>query len=149
MEKIMPWLPMYMVKEDLLGLSLWLSDEKDIAIIESTGEGKWRVKDSFTINSNGTYCLFHKLAGPLPLLASTSDGQDEEITDPFSGWEEKRTGAVPNKPFFGAGHPAIFWLNVRIKHHDIIGLSSFEWIGNHYSQIGSPAPDVAKNGGNV
>ena len=23
-------------------------------------------------------------------------------------------------------------------------MSSFEWIGNHYAQIGSPAPDVSK-----
>jgi hypothetical protein len=38
----------------------------------------------------------------------------------------------------------VFWLNVRANSvtregTPLVGLSSFEWIGNHYKLIGSPA----------
>ncbi len=140
----MPWLPMYLVKDDLDYLSAWLSSEADIAIIVSVGKGKWQAKNDINLRNDGRYCLFHKSCGPLPLLTEKSDGEDEEVLDPFAGWKENRAGADSSTPYFGAGHPAIFWLNVRMNKNNIIGMSSFEWIGNHYSAIDIPAPDRAK-----
>lgn len=140
----MAWLPMYLVKEDLDKLSLWLSEEGDIALIESVAKGKWQAKDSFVIAADGRYCLFHKLSGPLPLLGATYHDPDQEIEDPFRGWQENRAGADPGCPYFGSGHLSVFWLNVRLKNKEVIGLSSFEWIGNHYAKIGMRAPDSAK-----
>jgi hypothetical protein len=54
---------MYIAKEDLDSLSIWLDEEDDIAIIESIGVGKWQAKDQLNINSGGTYCLYHKPSG--------------------------------------------------------------------------------------
>jgi hypothetical protein len=135
---------MYIAREDLDSLSMWLNEENDIAIIESIGVGKWQAKDKLNINSSGTYCLYYKPAGPLPLLAASPDDQDEEIPDPFAGWQENRAGAEPENPYFGSCDTAIFWFDVCLKKNGIIGISTFSWIGNHYSIIGKPAPDVAK-----
>ena len=135
---------MYLIEEDLKCLSEWLNGEKEIALIKSVGERKWQAMNDFEITEQGRYCLFHTNSGPLPLLSENFGEPDEEIPNPFVGWQEKRAGANPNQPYFGAGHPAIFWLNARLKNNNVIGMSSFEWIGNHYAQIGRPAPDVAK-----
>lgn len=138
-------LPMYLVEEDLKILSDFLRSENSISLIKSVGEGHWRAFSDFEINESGRYCLFHSEVGPLPLLAKRDSGEaDGEIADPFEGWQEKRTCSDPRQPFFGAGHPAIFWLNVRLRVEGKVGLSSFEWIGNQYANIGYPAPDVAK-----
>lgn len=140
----MAWLPMYMIKDDLKSLSEYLCSEKDIALIQSIGIGRWQAFSDFEIKNSGRHCLFHAGAGPLPLLAENNKDPNQEILNPFGGWQEMLAGANPNQPYFGAGHPAIFWLNVRLKENKEIGMSSFEWIGNHYAQIGNPAPDVAK-----
>ncbi len=140
----MPWLPLYLDHKDLQLSSQWLSSEEDIALIESAGPGDWKAVLDFEISKSGRYCLFHKNSGPLPLLTANSEEADEVIVDPFKGWSERRAGANPSFPYFGAGHPAIYWLNVRINPGGQIGFSSFEWIGNHYSIIGQPAPEPAK-----
>ncbi len=140
----MPWLPIYMIDEDLKKLSEWLNSEKEIAIIKSVGRGKWRAFDTFSIAEEGRYCLFHKFCGPLPLIGKSIDDPISEVEDPFKGWKEKIAGLDSGNPFFGAGHPAIFWLNVSLKKDNSIGMSSFEWIGNRYGADGSPAPDAAK-----
>ncbi len=135
---------MYLINEDLENLSEFLCSEKEIALITSVGEGRWQAFSDFEITDSGRYCLFHSGAGPLPLLAENREDPDEEVSNPFDGWQEKRAGANPDQPYFGSGHPAIFWLNLRLKEDGKVGMSSFEWIGNHYAQIGRPAPDVAK-----
>jgi hypothetical protein len=140
----MAWLPMYIAQGDLKDLSDWLSNETDVALIKSVGKGQWKAINNFSIDESGRYCLFHSKSGPLPLLGCNSSEPDGEVDNPFEGWQEKRAGADPSSPYFGAGHPAVFWLNVCLDNKGKIGMSSFEWIGNHYAQIGSPAPDVAK-----
>ncbi len=140
----MAWLPMYLIDEDLKSLSDFLRSEDEISLIKPVGKGRWQAFSDFEIGESGCYCLFHSGAGPLPLLAENHDDPDGEVSDPFEGWQERRAGANLNQPYFGAGHPAIFWLNARLKVDGKVGLSSFEWIGNHYAQIGKPAPDVAK-----
>lgn len=140
----MPLLPMYLDSEDLKDLSYWLNEEQEISIIVSIGEGEWKATQDISINSDGRYCLYHKQSGPLPFLKKSWTGKELMIPDPFSGWKEMKTGKNPNNPYFGAGHPAIFWLNARLGYDDKIGMSSFEWIGNHYSIIGKPAPEAAK-----
>jgi len=140
----MPWLPIYVDCQDLEDLSSWLNNEPDIAIIESTGEGCWQARSDISISSSGRYCLFHITSGPLPLLVKNWRGKDALILDPFAGWKERRTGSDSKLPYFGAGHPAIFWLNIALEDKNELGISSFEWIGNHYSVIGSPASEAAK-----
>jgi len=92
-------------------------------------------------------CLWHVPGRPLPLLHPPPGNTIDSISDPWSGWTELRAGADSTCPYFGAGHPAVIWLNQRPKSKqapDGIGLSSFEWIGNHYSLIGSPAPEATE-----
>jgi len=134
---------MYLDGEDLQELTNWLNEEQDISIIKSIGEGKWKAISNISISSNGRYCLYHKQCGPLPYLKKNLIGKELMISDPFSGWKEMKSGANPDNPYFGAGHPAIFWLNVRVATDQEVPMSSFEWIGNHYSIIGNPAPEAA------
>lgn len=130
---------MYLDSNDLSVLSDWLNNEDDITIIQSTGPNQWQAFDEISINSSGRYCFYHKKSGPLPLIEKNSSDKHISIEDPMKGWILNR-----RSPYFGAGHPAIFWLNIHLENDPIIGLSSFEWIGNHYAISGSPAPDVAK-----
>lgn len=139
----MPWQPLYIDKTDLLFLSSWLNDEHDLAIIQSIGNGCWKAFEVFSITEDGRYCFFHKSSGPLPLVAEQPSLIDGVIENPFEGWQERRSSRDPKTPYFGAGHPAVFWLNVRCGDAAEIGLSSFGWIGSHYSMLNGPVPDGA------
>lgn len=75
----------------------------------------------------------------------------EQVVSPWEGWREKRPGADTSKPYFGAGHPGVMWLNVRCVSRSItekpgaIGMSVIQWIGNHYKMIGNAAkPETEK-----
>lgn len=142
----MPWLPLYVDDADSQQLLSWLNTDEEIAFIVSDGPKQWKAVHSIESIVNGRYCLWHAPSGPLPLVGhgTIKDGQ---VRDPWAGWTEVRTGANPNTPYFGAGHPGIVWLNARpISHRNskAIGLSSFEWIGNYYRIIGNPAPEVTE-----
>jgi len=139
----MPWLPLYIEKTDLAFLSAWLNKEPNLAIIQSAGNGFWKASEKISIHDDGRYCLFHTTSGPLPLLAETPNFPNGIVENPFQGWREKRSGKDTKNPYFGAGHQAVFWLNVRCGKDSEIGLSSFEWIGNHYSVLDGPAPAEA------
>ena len=132
----MPWLPLYMDDQDTADLLSWLNDETHIAFIIPDGAKRWKAVSTVATLSPRN-CLWHTDSGSLPLLTETSD---LVVDDPWSGWTEQRTGANPTTPYFGAGHPGIYWLNHRRDDSSTIALSSFEWIGNHYRIIGNPAP---------
>jgi hypothetical protein len=98
--------------------------------------------------AQGRYCLWHIPSGPLPLFRGAKE-KPGEIANPFTGWSEVKAGANPSEPYFGAGHPGLFWLNINVigtprEGTPVVGLSSFEWIGNHYKMIGSPAPHATE-----
>jgi hypothetical protein len=73
----------------------------------------------------------------------TADGI---IEDPWKGWHEEQSGVDRKNPYFGSGHVGIIWLNAHAQGNQShnIGLSSFEWIGNHCRLIGRPAPTVTE-----
>jgi hypothetical protein len=141
----MPWLPLYATREDLGWLLSQLSDEPEMAFLVSAGDKRWIAVKRAEFQSDCRFCLWHIPSGPLPLLREKGKC-DSVITDPWSGWTEEKTGADPSSPYFGAGHVGIIWLNARSgeKKRNAIGLSSFEWIGNHYRIIGQPAPVVTE-----
>ena len=140
----MPWLPLYISKDDLTLISNWLSSDEDISLIIPISPGEWKAVLQFDISKSGRYCLYHKGCGELPLLSKNKDDTDKIISDPFDGWKELRSGANSKLPYFGPGVPSLFWFNVRLEESNEIGLSSFEWIGNHYSIIGTSAPELSK-----
>lgn len=140
----MAWLPMYMDNQDIAEVLSHLNDDGQMAFIVSSGNGGWRAVASLSELRPGRHCLWHVPSGPLPLFrgAATEPGL---VVNPFAGWVEEKPGADPAEPYFGAGHPGVIWLNFRatttqpLSGQSEIGLSSFEWIGNHYKAVGSAA----------
>jgi hypothetical protein len=146
----MPWLPFYASESDLPDLLSHLNASEELAFVVSNGPGKWIAVNAVESLQNGRYCLWHVPSGPLPLFRGAKEAPGE-ITNPFAGWSEERAGADPTTPYFGAGHPGVFWLNIRstdthrVSGEMLVGLSSFEWIGSHYKSIGVvPKPETEK-----
>src|SRR5271155_379318 len=138
----MPWLPMYLLPEDVPSLLELLNTDDGIAFLVSDGPNRWIARRELIHLPVGRTALWHIPSGPLPLLDPKPSNQVCSILDPFSGWVEQRQGADPSTPYF-ADHPGALCLNLNLEGRDggsICGLSSFEWIGNHYAVIGRPAP---------
>ncbi|MGK0189097.1 MAG: hypothetical protein ACI9R3_004914 [Verrucomicrobiales bacterium] len=147
----MPWLPLYASEEDLTGIFEFLSTESDVAFLIADGAGRWKAINAMDFGGDRRYCLWHVASGALPLpgVGETGAGETdaETVADPWTGWQEIRPGADGTNPYFGAGHPGIFWLNARSQSpskNEAIGLSSYEWIGNHYRMIGNAAEPVSE-----
>ena len=121
----MPWLPMYVNKGDSNLLLTLLNEDRDIAFIVTNGNKKWKAIETIERLEDGRYCIWHVPSGPLPLVGSFR--KKAHVKDPWAGWKEKRTGADPTQPFFGAGNTGIIWLNLLTRSSrepDKIGLSS-------------------------
>ena len=124
----MPWFPIYADEDDFQSILTWLNEEQDIAFIVSNGSKKWIAKKSIDRLEQGRNCLWHIPSGPLPLLQANPNKPDQAVKNPWKGWKEKRTGANPTTPYFGAGHPGVIWLNVQPVGREAdnsIGISSF------------------------
>jgi hypothetical protein len=138
----MPWLPIYADAVDFRVIHDWLNTSEELAFIVADGPRRWRAVPSIPILGSARVCLWHVPSGPLPLPHASPSRDVSSITDPWSGWEELRPGAIASRPYFGSGHPGIIWLNVRPvsrRSPQSIGLSSFEWIGNLNRVIGRAA----------
>lgn len=142
----MPWLPIYASESDMRDVFSLLNSAEEISFLIGDGPGKWIASKKQDYAGDSRYCIWHIPSGSLPLLRQ--NGQDNGIVpDPWRGWHEELQGADPTTPFFGAGHPGIIWLNARVhskRKKDGIGLSSFEWIGNHYRTIGNGALETTE-----
>ena len=136
---------MYLLRGDVELLVEHLDSDEEIAWLVGDGPGRWAAQPEHPPLEFPRYGLWHVPSGPLPLLAEGgSEAEDSLIEDPSSGWQEKLAGADSETPYFGPGHPGVYWLNLRTTGGSTsrgaeIGMSSFEWIGNHYRAIGSPA----------
>ena len=136
----MPWIPLYADDTDFCSILGWLNEREDLAYIVSDGPSRWRAVRELPAFNTTRVCLWHVPSGSLPLLQANQE--TGAIQNPWEGWQELRAGADTTQPYFGAGHPGVIWLNIRSQSKRIpkgIGLSSFEWIGNHYKCIGNPA----------
>ena len=137
----MPWIPMYLAADDVALLSAMMNVDEEIAFIVPDGPKRWKAVVGLSTLPVGRIGIWHVPSGPLPLLAPDKK-DDGQVHNPFSGWNELRSYADPTTPYFGAGHPGVIWLNLRLHPRDrnsSCGLSSFEWIGNYYRIIGNPA----------
>ena len=163
---------MYLMKPDIEFLNDWLNQEEEIAFLLSNGDKKWIAKKQhFILPDIGTqkfgegydfnipnfveYNLWHIPSGPLPFLGENKsvklifkkeDWKDEAyIPNPWFGWTELRTGANERIPYFGAGHPGIIHLEIKLNDDDGgIPMSGFGWIGNHYKIIGNAAEETTE-----
>jgi hypothetical protein len=146
----MPWLPIYATERDLCQLLAYLNASEEIAFVVSHGQHRWIAVKTLGLLTDGRHCLWHVPSGPLPLFRGAGEAAGQ-ITDPFAGWHEVKAGADQASPYFGAGHPGIIWLNAHSKDirrpvdQSIVGLSSFEWVGNYFKIIGRAAqPETEK-----
>jgi hypothetical protein len=142
---------MYLLNDDVSLLVEHLDNDAELAWLASNGPGRWiaALHHPPLARRMG---LWHAPSGPLPLLSEDPDeGAPDWIYDPWSGWQERGAGSDSDTPYFGAGHPGVYWLNLRTARNRPgktaeIGLSSFEWIGGHYRQIGSaPSPSTERH----
>jgi hypothetical protein len=142
--KDMPWMPIYASEKDTVWVIDQLCTDPQIAFIvsdlSSTQKRRWKAIPTLHDQNIQRYCLWHVPSGKLPLLNNKSDSI-EYILNPWEGWDELRVGADTNTPYFGPGHPGIIWYNNRSDQKGTrnIGMSSFEWIGNHYKLLGNSA----------
>ena len=140
----MGWLPMYADDGDLRRILDWLNSEDSIGFLVSRGPRRWAAVSRLSEWGCRRTALWHVPSGPLPLLTPAPSEQGLTVENPWESWVELCAGADPATPYFGAGHPGIIWFNNHCRE-GVIGLSSFEWIGNHYGIIGSAAhPDTEK-----
>ena len=133
---------MYLLLEDVPTLAGLLNADDDIAFLVSDGPNRWIAKRELIPLPAGRMGFWHIPSGPLPLLHPKPSNQVSWISSPFTGWVEQRPGADSSTPYF-AEHPGTLSLNLNLQgweKESICGLSSFEWIGNHYAIIGSAAP---------
>lgn len=141
----MPWLPLYADRTDIAEILSVLNEDENIGFIVADGPKRWKAVSSVGSMPDGRHCLWIHTAGPLPLVGQHGT-PDRLVADPWSGWQETRTGADSTQPYFGPGSPVVVWFNVRTigKTSSGIGLSGFEWIGNHYRVLGNGAPAKAE-----
>ncbi|MFJ9534811.1 hypothetical protein [Herbaspirillum sp. NPDC101396] len=127
----------------------YLNENEEVAFIVSAGPGKWIAVPRIETLKPGSYCLWHIPSGPLPLLKASTE-EDGEIGNPFDAWTEIRPGTDTSVPYFGPGHPGVIWITIRSTQTDTrsqiqtIGLSTFQWIGNHYRMIGIAPLDTTE-----
>src|SRR5688500_1301012 len=158
----MPWISMYLVDADVKLLCAMLDQDPDVALIVPDGPARWRAQRDVPKLGNGEHALWHVPSGPIELEARKGKDKPKVIRDPFHGWAarapevERDHGGVP---WVGAGPLGIIWLTIRrtagaksrifrpmtarpwsAPANEVIGLSTFAWIGNHYSIIGYKAP---------
>jgi hypothetical protein len=135
---------MYLLNDDVSVLVERLDSDAHLAWLAPHGPGRW-IAASHHPALVPRMGLWHAPSGPLPLLsADPAEPTPDWIHDPWSGWRERRAGRDATTPYFGAGHPGVYWLNLRTdpdrpRKTAEIGLSSLEWIGNHYRPIGRPS----------
>ena len=138
----MAYISFYADSADFRTIHAWLNECEELAFIVGDGNQKWRAVNSVQDLTPGRACLWHVPSGPLPLLYPLPSCKIEMIIDPWSGWRELRHGSDTSRPYFGPGHPGIIWLYVHPRSRfasEGIGFSWFEWIGNHYRNIGDGA----------
>lgn len=142
---------MYLDQTDAPLLVNMLNADDDIAFIVMEnkpwlGSPRWRAVRTLAAIEDRRYCLWH-IPGPALLLPGKNpDGSaDTPVENPWEPWQARADSSFPGCPFLGAGHPAVFWLDLRLASHKTsggVGLSSFEWIGNRYKSLGNPAASV-------
>ena len=143
-------IPMYLEPADFARTVTHLDEDPEIAWIVADS-GRWVARQRLDRVPPPLICLWHIPSGPLPLfvpIPSTQRpggfGAVEDkgvINDPFAGWDDPFHGEL-EEPRFGSP-PGIVWLTLRVRggpggrpDQAEIGISSFGWIGRHYSALG-------------
>jgi hypothetical protein len=149
---------MYIEPADFARIVDHLDDDPEIAWIVGDG-GRWVAKPRLDRVPPSMVCLWHIPSGPLPLFvripfARIPGGADPVeqkgvIEDPYAGWEDPMGGEF-EEPHFG-DPPGVVSLILQVKGgpgdrpDHAIGISTFGWIGRHYSALGRvPVPSTTR-----
>jgi hypothetical protein len=135
----MPSISFVADEDDFRTVLAYLNENPEVAFIVADGPGRWRAVQAVEQLDIDRIALWHIPSGALPLLHASHDQPDEPIQDPWHGWDELRPGYDRSHPNFGPGHPGILWLIPNPQGPGTahgVGISQFQWIGNHYSVIG-------------
>ena len=154
----MPWLSMYLVDRDVKTLCAMLSDDPDIALIRADGPGRWKAQREFPKLPDGEHGLWHIPSGPIELESTVPESKPKIVKDPFRGWKEIVKPFHAGVPWISTGPLGVIWLRIRrtvgprsqvyspytdrswsAPANEVIGMSTFNWIGNYYSVIGQKA----------
>jgi len=144
----MPWLPFYASGSDFDIVRNHINATSEFCYLVSAGPGRWKAVPSLNEFDCRRIGIWHVPSGALPLLRSEREIPGS-VEDPYLGWTELRRGADSSTPYFGAGHSGVFWLNVHAATHpdlgkQVVGLSSFEWIGSRYRVAGNDGKPEAE-----
>ena len=146
---------MYLINDDVARLCELLDVDEEIALIRPDGPGRWKAQRNVPTLRDGEYALWHIPSGPIELESTNVKAKPKKVKDAFAGWREIVKPFQRGVPWFGPGPLGIIRLRIHRKAgpagrmfrsltarpwsapaDDVIGLSSFSWIGNHYSIIG-------------
>jgi hypothetical protein len=145
----MPWLPLYLLEDDINSLIDHFDDDPNLAWIAPNGPGKWIAQRQHPVLDRPHFELWHFEGGPLPLLKHGLNEPDGVVPDPWNGWAELRQGADPSFPYFGPGPVMVYHLTLRYPGGNRltpIPISGVGWIGRHYSILGEvPASATEKH----
>jgi hypothetical protein len=151
----MPWLTMYLIDRDVKTLCAMLHDDPDIALIRGDGPGRWKAQRDIPALADGEHGLWHIPSGPIALESRIPKSPPKLVKDPFRGWKEIVKPSNPKVPWISTAPLGVIWLRVRRKAgrgtstyspytdpswsapaNEVIGMSTFNWIGSYYSIIG-------------
>lgn len=138
----MGWIPLYATAEDLDAVRQWLNAEPEIVWLVADGPERWIARPSVEVLTQPLTTLWHVPAGPLPLELTNGKLPVTFVDDPWRGWRERHAAANPSTPYFGVFFTGAIWFHVQpwsTRIDGALGLSSFEWIGNHYRVLGHAA----------
>ena len=143
----MPNVILYLTPNDAQVITDWLNNDPNIAWIikdqQNNCDYRWRAVDTISEVQSRAYCLWLKNSGPLRIPSGRHDTDDTEVADPFSGWDQRLDNGAAEEPWFGSAAPETFsfvFKTLGTEAADVIGRSSFNWIGNYFNVIGKGAP---------
>jgi hypothetical protein len=142
---------LYITAKDVEVLRDWLNREPCIAWIVKTGQSRfeyrWCATDVLESIHPGEYQLWHKETGPLNIPSGSPEVIDLVVSDPYAGWTQLLDREDATTPWFGGNVPGPYLFRFAPNGQEApnsIGRSGFNWLGDYFRPVGSPAPKEAK-----
>jgi hypothetical protein len=145
----MPDIIMYLTKNDLELIRIWINSEEDVAwIIKEKQKGStyyWKAVNQVCTLLEQDYAIWHKKSGILVLPSGPINQHDIIIQDPFKGWKQELIYENHTTPWIGSHFPGPYIFSCRTigkESSPSIARSDLFWNMNSYKSVGKPAPDV-------
>ena len=106
----------------------------------------WKAVDQLESIEPKEFCIWHTGSGRLTVPSRRRGVPDKEIVDPYSGWTQRYEEFL-ERPWFGGNLPgpySFMFKEAGTEESGSLGLSGFNWIGDHFRAVGCPADPLAK-----